>query len=176
MPLARRMLADPNWALVDLDAIHATLLRASGPNADLARRRRITPDTLDVDDFIRRLSAADPVGSFPVYFGASTLADIGWDKQALALQDYSLAKWPDQSHVERVWDMKGTCLVKLGRQAFLKSQPDVQAGRKRWQDARGCFIKALEVRPGYPAARDHRRLIEEDIEAERRGQINVRPD
>ena len=176
MPLARRMLADPNWALVDLDAIHATLLRASGPNADLARRRRITPDTLNVDDFISRLAAMDPVTSFPVYFGASTLAEIGWDKQALAVQDYSLAKWPEQSHVERVWDMKGTCLVKLGRQAFLQSPPDVQAGRKHWQDARRCFIRALEVRPGYPAAFDHRRLIDEDIEAELRGQINVRPD
>jgi hypothetical protein len=176
MPLARRMLADPNWALVDLDAVYATLLRAKGPNADLARRRRITPDTLDVDAFIRRLAAMDPVTSFPVYFGASTLAEIGWDKQAVSVQDYTLAKWPDQPHVERVWDMKGTCLVKLGRQAFLRLPPDVQAGRKHWRDARQCFIKALEVRPGYPAASDHLRLIDEDIETERRGQINVRPD
>ena len=176
MPLARRMLADPNWALVDLDAIHATLLRANGPNADLARRQCITPDTLDVDAFIRHLSAMDPVSNFPVYFGASTLAEIGWDKQALAVQDYTLANWPDQPHVERVWDMKGTCLVKLGRQAFLRLPPDVQAGRKSWQDARRCFIKALELRPGYPAASDHLRLIDEDIADEQRGRINVRPD
>jgi len=176
MPLARRMLADANWALVDLDAVYATLLRTNGSNAGLARRQRITPETLDVDDFIRRLSAMDPVSSFPVYLGASTLAEIGWDKQAVAVMDHALANWPGAPHVERVWDMKGTCLAKLGLEAFLRSPPDVQAGRKHWQDAHQCFIKALELRPGYPAASDHSRLIEEDIADEQRGRINVRPD
>ena len=176
MPLARRMLADANWALVDLDAVYATLLRTNGSNAGLARRQRITPETLDVDDFIRRLSAMDPVSSFPVYLGASTLAEIGWDKQAVAVMDHALANWPGAPHVERVWDMKGTCLAKLGLEAFLRFPPDVQAGRKHWQNARQCFIKALELRRGYAAAADHRRLIEEDIADEQRGRINVRPD
>jgi hypothetical protein len=176
MPLARRMLADANWALVDLDAVYATLLRTNGSNAGLARRQRITPETLDVDDFIRRLSAMDPVGGFPVYLGASTLAEIGWDKQAVAVMDHALANWPGAPHVERVWDMKGTCLAKLGLEAFLRFPPDVQAGRKHWQNARQCFIKALELRRGYAAAVDHRRLIEEDIADEQRGRINVRPD
>jgi hypothetical protein len=176
MPLARRMLADANWALVDLDAVYATLLRTNGSNAGLARRQRITPETLDVDDFIRRLSAMDPVGSFPVYLGASMLAEMRWDKQAVAVMDHALANWPGAPHVERVWDMKGTCLAKLGLEAFLRSPPDVQAGRKHWQDARQCFIKALELRHGYPAAVDHLRLIDEDIDDEQRGRINVRPD
>jgi len=176
MPLARRMLADANWAVVDLDALYATLLRTNGPNADLARRQRITPETLDVDAFIRRLSAMDPVGSFPVYLGASMLAEMRWDKQAVAVMDYALANWPNEPHVERAWDMKGTCLAKLGLEAFLQSPPDVQAGRKQWQDARRCFLKALELRPGYPAATDHLRLIDEDIADEKIGRINVRPD
>ncbi len=171
MPLARRMLADDNWALVDLDAVYATLLRTNGPNAGLARRQRITPETLDVDDFIRRLSAMDPVGSFPVYLGASMLAEIGWDSQAVAVMDYALAHWPGAPHKERLWNMKGTCLAKLGWQAFLQSPQDIQARRKYWQDARQCFIKALELRPGYEAAAKNRRAVDKDIADDQSGRI-----
>ncbi len=163
IPLARGMLADANWAMVDIDAVYATFLRANGVNAGLARRARITPETLDVDAYVRRLSRMDPVSSFPVFLGASLLMEIGWDAQAVPVIDYSLSHWPNAPHVERLWDMKGICLVMLGWEAWRESPQDVQAQRKHWQDARECFIKALEINPDYRPAADHLRLIDEDI-------------
>ncbi len=162
-PLARGMLADANWALVDLDAVYAMFLRADGNNADLARRTRITQETLDVDAYVRHLAQMDPVASYPVYLGASLLMDIDWNAQAVPVIDYALNHSPGASHVERLWDMKGICLVKLGWQAWRESPPDVQAQRKHWQDARKCFTKALEVNPHYKPAADHLRLIDRDI-------------
>jgi hypothetical protein len=176
MPLARRMLADANWALVDLDAVYATLLRTNGSNAGLARRQHITPEKLDVDAFIRRLAAMDPVSSFPVSLGASMLAEIGWDKQAVAVMDHALANWPGAPHQERLWNMKGTCLAKLGWQSFLQSPQDIQARRKYWQDARQCFITALALRPGYEPAATNLRAVDKDIADDQSGRINVRTD
>ena len=163
IPLARGMLADANWALVDLGAAYATFLRADGANAALARRARITPEALDVDAYVRRLSRMDPVSSYPVYLGASLLTEIRWDAQAVPVIGYALAHWPNAPHVERLWDMKGTCLAKLGWQAWRESPPDVQAQRKHWRGARECFIKALEIKPDHRAAAKHLRLIDEDI-------------
>lgn len=173
--LARRLVVDPAWAVVDIDATHIAFLRADGPNAALARRAAITPATMDVPAFIRKLESAAPGDNFPVYLGASLLSELRWDDRAVEVIDHAVQRWPRAPHVERLWDMKGICLVALGRQAFLAPPPDTQAGRELWQRARGCFVKALEINPDYTPAADHLRLIDEDLAAERKGIIYTRP-
>lgn len=175
IPLARKLVADANWAVVDLDALHTTFLRANGANAELAREARITPESLDVNALAERLAAMDPVGSFPTYLGSFTLAHLGWNTQAIEVMDRVLTNWPDEPHLARVWNMKGTCLAQRGTQEFLKTQPDVQAGRKDWKDARECFINALELDADYTPAASNLRELDKDIADEKRGIINRRP-
>ena len=162
-PLARRMLADPNWAPVEIDCTYMTFLRANGPNAALARRARLTPDDLDTTAYVDRLRELDPVQSFPVYLGASLLSEIRWNAKAVEVIDLALANWPNAQHVERLWDMKGTCLVDLGWNAFRANPPDIETQHKCWKEARACFIKATQINPDYKPAADHLHLINEDI-------------
>ena len=175
-PLVRRLLADAVWAVVDIDATHIVFLRADGANAALARREAITPATLDVAGYLRKLEAMAPGDSFPVYLGASLLTELRWNARAVEVIDHALSRWPDAPRTERLWDMKGTCLVALGRRAFLGRPADVQEGRRLWEQARGCFVKALEINGDYTPAADHLRLIDEDIAAERKGIIYTRPE
>jgi len=175
IPLARKLAGDTNWVLVDLDAVHATFLRTNGANAKLAREAQITPESLDVIALARRLAAMDPVGSFPTYLGSFTLAHLGWNTQAIEVMDYVLAHWPNEPHLARVWNMKGTCLAQRGTQEFLQTPPDVQAGRKDWKNARECFIKALELDADYKPAAINLQQLDRDIADEKRGIINRRP-
>ncbi len=174
IPLARRLAADPAWALVHLDALHVVFLRAEGPGAALARRHAITPETLDVAGLRRRLAAADPRSSYATYLGAFTLAQIGWDSPAVAVTDEFIRRYPDDPLLHRVWTMRGTCLARRGTLRMLRKPPDLR-GREDWHEARNSFLRALKLDSDYTPARANLREVEKQIADEKRGVLYEYP-
>ena len=166
--LARQLVADPNWALVYLGALDVVFLRADGKNAELAARSAIRPRTLDLEAYKRRLRAMDPVGSFPLYLGAFTLAHLGWDTQAVDLLDDLLTRYPDAPDRHRFWNMKGTCLAHRGTLLLLRDPPDHRA-KEDWHEAKNCFQQALAVKPDYYPAANNLREVQLQIDRQKQG-------
>ena len=96
IPLARKLVADANWALVHLDALDVVFVRADGPTAELARRAALTPRTFDADAFERMLLAVDPAPSASMYLGGFTLAHLGWDTQAVEILGRAIRLTPGE--------------------------------------------------------------------------------
>lgn len=168
-PLHRRLLDDPNWALVCLDAAHVVFLRADGENAALARRAAITPQSLSVDlpGFVAGLRRLDPAGGHAVYLGAYTLSNLGWYTQAVDVFREVLDEDP---YPHRVWTQIGWCLARRGTRRML-AQPRDFRGINDWREARRCFRQALRLRPGYRQAEVNLRLVEQQLADEPRGVI-----
>lgn len=165
IPLGRRLAEDPSWALVHLGALHAVFLRSDGPNAELARRGRLAPETLDVDAYVRRLRGLDPVGSYSTYLGAFTLAHLGWSTPAIEVIDDVVRRYPDDPYLHRVWNMRGTCLTD---RANARIRAGLGGVLDDLQKARDCFLRAMKLRPDYAPARENLRRVERQIARERR--------
>jgi tetratricopeptide (TPR) repeat protein len=167
--LGRELVADPKrrWSLVFLDAMHVVFLRNDGPNAELARRSAITPATLDVAEYIRRLGRMDPVASYSTYLGGFTLAQLGWNTPAIEVLDHVLKTYPKDPYRCQVWDFKGTCLAERGTNRMLQDPPDL-GGKEDWNEARNCFLEALRLRSDYPPAIANLAEVEHQIDGEKR--------
>jgi len=169
IPLGRQLAGDPNWAMVYLDCAHAVFLRADGENAELARRRAITPRGLDlrIEEFVGELRRLDPLSGHAAYLGGYTLGNLGWYTQAVAVFREAL---PDDPYPHRVWNQIGWCLRQRGTVRMFQSPPDYR-GKQDWQEARRCFLRALRLKGDYEDARTNLRLIEEQIAAEKVGRL-----
>ena len=166
--LGRELVADPNWSLVYLGALHVVFLRADGENAALAGRFAITPRTLDVPAYIERLRRMDPVGSYSIYLGGFTLAHLGWDAQAIEVIGHVLREYGDDPYRHRLWNMMGTCYARRGTLRMLRQPPDFR-GKQDWHEARNCFLQAMKARPDYPPAQRNLAEVERQIADEKRG-------
>jgi len=175
IPLARSLVRDVRWALVHLDALHVVFVRADGANAELARRCRITPETLDVPALQASLARMDPVGGYAAYLGAFTLSHLGWDIQAVQVIDDVLARWPRGPHRHRMWNMKGTCLARRGTLRMLRKPRPNFAGKQDWHEARNCFLQALRIDADYQPARRNLAEINRQIADEKRGVLYTYP-
>ncbi len=169
VPLGRRLAGDPNWAMVYLGAAHAVFLRADGENAELARRRAITPRSLDlgIEEFVGELRRLDPLSSHAAYLGGYTLGNLGWYTQAVAVFREVL---PEDPYPHRVWNQIGWCLRQRGTIRMFHLPRDYR-GKQDWQEARRCFLRALRLKGDYEDARTNLRLIEEQIAAEKVGRL-----
>ena len=169
VPLGRQLAGDPNWAMVYLGAAHAVFLRADGENAELARRRAITPRSLDlgIEEFVGELRRLDPISSHAAYLGGYTLGNLGWYTQAVAVFREVL---PEDPYPHRVWNQIGWCLRQRGTIRMFQSPRDYR-GKQDWQEARRCFLRALQLKGDYEDARTNLRLIEEQIAAEKVGRL-----
>jgi len=168
IPLARWLVADPNWSVVHLGALHAVFLRNDGPNAGLARREAVTPRTLDVPKLIGDLRGIDPVGSYAIYLGGFSLAHLGWDTEAIEVIDHVLANYPGDPFRHRLWNMRGTCYARRGTLRMLRQPPD-HRGKQDWHEAHNSFLRALRARADYLPARRNLVEVQRQINDEKRG-------
>jgi len=168
IPLARKLVADANWALVHVDALDVVFVRADGPTAELARRAALTPRTFDADAFERMLLAVDPAPSSSMYLGGFTLAHLGWDTQAVEILGRAIRRFPHSSDLHRMWNMKGTSLARRGTLRMLEQPPDLR-GKQDWHEARNCFLEALRAEPDYAPAARNLAEVDKQIAAEKRG-------
>jgi hypothetical protein len=164
--LARNITADPNWAVVDIAPHYVTWLRADGPNAGLASRTAITPETLDVEQLTARLAAADPVKHIGIYNGGLTLYHIGWYAPAAEVIGESLKIAPGY---HRAWLMRGKCLALAGTRRMLHGDP---SGREGLIEAKECFQHALALQGGdYREAADNLAYVDRQLKALESGKI-----
>ena len=149
-PLAGALSANPDWAVVYLDARHVVFLRADGPNADLARKQAISPATLDVADYLSRLEAVDPVPAYATCLGGLTLYRLGWDDAAVDVFKRTVEL---QDDYYQAWDLLGLVHLRRGHIRLLggdrRGQADLEA-------ALAYFNRALRLEPDYQDAIDHR--------------------
>ena len=159
--LARRLAENASWKLVFLDGLYVVFLRADGPNAEIAAKFAISAEAFDRPEFLaaylEHLKSLDPVGYNALHLGGLTLYHMGWDDPAINVFRAAVKENP-QAHES--WDMLGLCLARRGTARLERLD---QLGRKDWDEARQCFLRALDVRPGYSLARDHLGLIESQI-------------
>jgi tetratricopeptide (TPR) repeat protein len=165
--LARRLAENASWKLVFLDGLYVVFLRADGPNAEIAAKFAISAEAFDRPEFLaaylEHLKSLDPVGYNALHLGGLTLYHMGWDDGAIAVFGAAAGAAAAVNADDRAaesWDMMGLCLARRGTARLERLD---QLGRKDWDEARQCFLRALDMRPGYSLARDHLGLIESQI-------------
>ncbi|MFP4055054.1 MAG: hypothetical protein ACLFV7_14435, partial [Phycisphaerae bacterium] len=164
--LAKNLVQDPNWAVVDLAARYATFLRSDGPNAQLAADSAITPETLDAPRHAAKLAKLDPADHMGVYHGGLLLYHMGWYAPAAGVIAEAMAIQPDY---HRGWLMHGKCIGLAGTQRLLNGEAE---GRDDLLAARRSFRKALELAGGdYPEARENLQYVNRQLDDLKRGRI-----
>jgi hypothetical protein len=171
---------DANWTLVYLDPMHLIFLRTAGPDADLARRLAIQPESFDANALMRQARQWDPAPGYTMRLAGLTLYRLGWDGHAIALYKAALAEEP-RDH--RSWTSLGICHARRGQRRLLEmmrlqenrrySQADeaLQAGKSDWEEARRCFIESNRLQPDAPGAADDLKNISRQLEALSRGAV-----
>jgi len=149
-PLAGALSADPAWVVVHLDARHVVFLRIDGPNAELARTRAISPTTLDVDEYLSRLEAVDPVPAYATCMGGLTLYRLMWDDAAIDVFKRTVELQDDYF---QAWDLLGLVHLRRGHIRLLGGD---RRGRADLEAALKFFNRALRIEPDYQDAIDHR--------------------
>ena len=158
--LLRRLWEDKGWALVFLDAAHVIFLRADGPNAELVRRFRITPEALDAKAYVERLAELDPVPAYSVYLGGLTLVHLGEGWYDQAIEVIRAARDLDDSYA-RAWDMLGFCHAVRGDRRL--KERDRKRGGEDLLEAKKCFERALELDPHLASARNNLTIVQQQL-------------
>jgi hypothetical protein len=148
--LPATLAADPAWAVVHVDAMHAVFLRADGPNADLAAKQALTPATLDVAAFGARLEASDPIPAYATCLGGMTLSRMAWIEPAIKLFERTVEL---QEDYYEAWDLMGAAYFARGT---VRLQTGDARARGDLDRALACFNRALRIAPDYQDAIDHR--------------------
>lgn len=160
-PLMAKLLADPQWAVVDVGATHVVLVRRTDAPDDFATAHEVRPETLDVAAFVKRADAVDPVPTLGATRGAELLLRLGWDGAALAVCEDILRR---NVHNARAWAVKARaqCDVAIqkaqeaqkfaaeGSVSEARSARDEAEGLR--QDAERSANRALGLDPSTPWA------------------------
>jgi len=144
--LAKSLLADPQWKLVHLDALHAVFLPIESRYPAGNAAASITSQSLDVAAHIEKLRGMDPIGAHALHTGGITLFRLEWDSAAVAVFRAVVNDRPDY---HEAWNLLGVSLVRRGTQRLRARHP---GGRGDLEEARRSFEGALRVQRGYAPA------------------------
>lgn len=151
---------DPKFSLVDLDVRYALFIRNDGPNAVLAREKRITQANFDVDGYITYLRTLDKTKpAWAVQIGGMTLERMGWYTAAEKVFRTVITEEPTLTDA---WFELGATLALRGAQ--LDAAGKREKALDDFRNARDCFVKALDIDPSYTYAAHNLRLAREDIQ------------
>jgi len=159
-PLLEKITHDKNFCLVDLDARYALFLRNDGPNAVLARQKRITQANFNVNEYITHLRSLDRAKpAWAMQIGGVTFERMGWYSHAATVFRAVIAEDP---RLTEAWFELGATLALRGTQLELIGEKT--KALNDFREARDCFIHVLDIDPLYSFAAHNLRLANEDIQ------------
>jgi hypothetical protein len=161
-PAALQLIESPDWAMLRLDALHATWVRRSLLGADAAQ---ISADTLDPAHHLARVESQDPWPAMAVDSAAATLQRLGWYDPLIEMLDKAVEKYP--RHI-RLRHKLGVALASRGLQ---RERERDYRGRKDWQRAIDQFERVLAAEPDHAPARQNHDTLRRQLDAIRRGHL-----
>jgi tetratricopeptide (TPR) repeat protein len=165
-PLMKRLGAGDTWAPVSIDAMHVVFVRKAGPNAALAARAAVTPESLDLTALLAKFAAQDPRPEYSTYLGGLTLARLGWTDAAIETARRAKEINPDYADA---WDLLGLMSAfransRLATNKFYEARKDLEA-------AVDAFGHVLDIQKDDPQALQNLHAAQGQLQALKRGEI-----
>ncbi len=141
LPLALALVADPGWAVVQIDGRSLLFIRTTGDQENLARRSARLLREADPASLIARYARADNFIDAALLPVGQSLATAGLFDQALALFQKVVEKLPDDDiawrHLGRAFAARGAARQRSGEAGV---QDDFAAAER-------CLAKARRLNP-----------------------------
>ncbi len=151
-PLMKRLGAGDAWSPVFIDSMHVVFLRKDGPNAALAAKSAITPESLDaparLEPLLAEFAKQDPRPEFSTDLGALTLLRLGWTDPAIQAVRQALKISPDYVDALNLLGMMSALRANMRLEAkqYYDARTDLQA-------AADAFTKLLAIRKDSQASK-----------------------
>lgn len=164
--LMKRLGAGDAWAPVSIDAMNVVFVRKDGPNAALAARAAVTPESLDLPALLAKFASQDPRPEYSTYLGALTLARLGWTDTAIEAATRAKEINPDYSDA---WNLLGMMYAlransRLATNKYYEARIDLQSA----QDA---FKRVLDIQKDDPQAQQNLLAAQSQLQALKRGEV-----
>ena len=166
-PLIKRLAADDAWPVVCIDAMDVVFLRKDGPNAAMAARATITPESLDLNGLLDRFASQDPRPEYSTYLGALTLARLGWTDAAIETVHRTLKINSD--YVD-AWNLLGM-ISALRANKRLAENKEYYEARQDLEAAQEAFTQLLTRQKDYPRAQQNLWAAQMQLQYFKNGQI-----
>ncbi len=150
-PLVGKLAADDKWSLGYLDARHVAFVRAG----QIHNAKPLTRETLDAAKLIAKLSDSS-TPALSLHMGGLTLHHLNWNAPAADLFKAATAKAPNYYEA---WNIRGVCLARMG--VVRKQQT---GSNDLLLEARECFVRSLEIKPGHPTALANLAQVQRDLQ------------
>jgi len=158
-PLLRKLMADPQWQPVHVDARYVVFARSDLGDHPQPWR--------DADKFIKAVEASDPNRAYALNEAAKTLYRLGEFDYAIDVWRKALER---DSEAYETWNLLGRALAQRGTRRLQKRD---DGGRDDWKQARTCFQRSLSIKPGYAPAAGNLALLDDQIDSLNRGILLV---
>jgi tetratricopeptide (TPR) repeat protein len=164
--LMKHLGAGDAWAPVSIDAMHVVFVRKAGPDAALAARASITPESLDLTALLAKFAAQDPRPEYSTYLGALTLARLGWTDAAIETARRAKEINPDYADAWNLLGMMSALRANshLATSKYYEARIDLQA-------AEDAFQHVLDIQKDDPQAKQNLSAAQGQLQALKRGEV-----
>ena len=180
LPLISKLARDSDWAVVHLGTNHVVFLRRSGPTASLANNHAITEERFNVDEYIKRVSATDPIAASALSKAAALLTGLGWYTASLSVWQKCIEDEP--GYFQASAEMARTYALRANRRLKQMVQADRQGNvseaqrleKKAMEDfnhAEKILQQVLREHPDFLPARKNFEMLKKQLSAFQKGII-----
>ncbi len=144
-----------HWAVVHIGVSHVVFLRRNGANAALAANCALSQKDFDLEGYIDRIAATDPVPAFALHSAGVVLRHVGWGNAAIRLLEKCIqidpAYWGAIAQLGTAYGLRGNAKLML-REAYKQKGRHLEAQRLReealadWLRAEKLLVRALELK------------------------------